>query len=180
MFKTMSDVPTASTSTASTSSESPASTSKINTYTFRCLTSQDLDCTTTEESESSTDTDSESSDEVSSYSNGIGCVTDDSDNNMDETSWSSHSDTPSCEDKTTSENSETENLILKERLAEEKLINDAEKLEASSPILILVQVLFTLYYYTIIHCSRTLFIVLNSQKLVEIAVYTQAYNEKLN
>ncbi|NP_001162137.1 uncharacterized protein LOC100163649 [Acyrthosiphon pisum] len=142
LTRTMSDIPTASTSTASTSS---ASTSQTMPYTFdnQCPL-RDLDYTTTDESEMSSD-ESEMIDDESSYSNDNMCKLDPIiDDNMDDTSWSSTaSSNTSYGDKSSSENSETES-ILKELIREswtlDKSTNNQENTDSFiSPILILVQ-----------------------------------------
>ncbi|XP_027839586.1 uncharacterized protein LOC114121442 isoform X2 [Aphis gossypii] len=143
LTRTMSDIPTASTSMASTSS---ASTSQIMPYTFNNTCSlRDLDYTTTEESELSSDEESEMIDDESSYSNDVICKLEPIiDDNMDDTSWSSTaSSNTSYGDKSSSDNSETES-ILKELIREswslDKPTTNQENTEnIISPILILVQ-----------------------------------------
>ncbi|XP_025203193.1 uncharacterized protein LOC112600229 isoform X2 [Melanaphis sacchari] len=144
LTRTMSDVPTASTSTASTSS---ASTSQIMPYTFdNSCSVRDLDYTTTDESEISSDEESEMIDDNSSYPNDalnkfqpfIG-------DNMDDTSWSSSaSSNTSCEDNSSAETSETESIIkemIKQSWSIDKstTTNQENTENLISPILILVQ-----------------------------------------
>lgn len=143
LTRTMSDIPTASTSMASTSS---ASTSQIMPYIFN-NTLRDLDYTSTEESELSSDEEFEMIDDESSYSNDVICKLEPIiDDNMDDTSWSSTtSSNTSYGDKSSSDNSETES-ILKELIREswslDKPTTNQENTEnIISPILILVQVL---------------------------------------
>lgn len=141
LTRTMSDIPTASTSMASTSS---ASTSQIMPYIFN-NTLRDLDYTSTEESELSSDEEFEMIDDESSYSNDVICKLEPIiDDNMDDTSWSSTtSSNTSYGDKSSSDNSETES-ILKELIREswslDKPTTNQENTEnIISPILILVQ-----------------------------------------
>ncbi|XP_025420176.1 dentin sialophosphoprotein isoform X2 [Sipha flava] len=117
LIRTMSEIPTASTSTASTSS---ASTSQSSPFLFR-LAHQDIDNSTTDDSsESSSEVSTESSfDEDSSDTSTISSTSDESDDNMDDRSWSSASSTTvSCDDKLGSNNSDSEKTILKEMIKE--------------------------------------------------------------
>ncbi|XP_022168026.1 uncharacterized protein LOC111032115 isoform X2 [Myzus persicae] len=144
LTRTMSDIPTASTSTASTSS---ASTSQTMPYNFdnQCPL-RDLDYTTTEESEISSD-ESEMFEDNLSYSNDNVCKLDPIiDDNMDDTSWSSTaSSNTSYGDKSSSENSEILNAaIFKEWIREGWALNKSTTKQENaenliSPILILVQ-----------------------------------------
>lgn len=139
----MSDLPTASTS-ASTSSAS-TSTSQNNQYMFR-LAIQDLDCATDDSEMSSVE--SEMYDDESINSNGDCNSFEETDDNMDESSWSSVGSTVSCGDISSSEISESEKSILKERAAMDKSSSIEEILdESSTPILILVQVLLQISFF---------------------------------
>lgn len=122
----------ASTSGASTSSAAQASTSKTsNPY----LYVYDSDISSDEE-------ESEIVEEESSNSNEVVGMCEESDDNMDDTSWSSVS-TVSCGNKSSSEHSEIEKLLgIKEKLSEEKVSAGEEKIDDSTQsILLLVQVL---------------------------------------
>jgi len=94
-----------------------------------------MECTTTDDSEVSSDEESETLDEESSIEDDFMYRVNDK---TDDSSWSSAtSSIASCENNSTSENSDSEKSILKE------LLNDKcneDKPDPLTPILILVQV----------------------------------------
>lgn len=133
----MSDIPAASTSTASTSS---ASTSQTMPYTFdNQFPLRDLDCTTTDESEMSSDEEMINYQSSDSNDNMCNPIIDD---NMDDTSWSSSSNT-SYGDKSPEITDDEIKEMIRESWALDKSTNSQEIPDSfTSPILILVQVLF--------------------------------------
>lgn len=132
----MSDLPTASTSTASTSS---ASTSQNNPYMFR-LTTQDLDCTTDDSDNSSNELHLNLNDDESTNSNDD-CHSYETDDNIDDSSWSSASTTISCDNISNSEISETEKSVLRERTPVDKSVTTEESIhDAPTPILLVCTV----------------------------------------